>query len=82
MVNPLVFDPSLFPAAPVDIESSGLSEGVISTLILKHLYHFSVLNGTEISDKMALPFSIIDSILDNQLLLMYIEKKVGLALGM
>ena len=85
MDNSFILDPSrnqpLYPTTPVDLEASGLSEGVVSNLILKQLYHFSMLTGTEISDKLALPFSIIDPILNNQLLLMYIEKKGGIGLG-
>ncbi len=67
--------------APDSLEATGLSAPYISDLIVKHLRRFGVLTGLDLAEKLCLPFSIIDSLLDELVTGAYAEKRGGQGLG-
>ena len=51
------------PPAPSSMEETGLSEGLISDLLLKTLYQHGARTGEELAQLVALPYGILDDLL-------------------
>ncbi|MDP8245594.1 MAG: AAA family ATPase [Candidatus Hinthialibacter antarcticus] len=81
--SPFAHDASASNAisAPATLEDVGLSSSYISDLIAKHLYRYGVLSGSEISQKVCLPFLLIDDLLDDMVQSAKAEKRGGRGLG-
>ncbi len=78
--NPPTNNP-LAPSAPGNWNELGLSTSFVSRLMMKHLYSKGVLSGLEIAKSVAIPFILIDSLLDDLLDRKYAEKRGGQGLG-
>jgi len=61
----LLTDDTYWPASPLDLAETGLSEPFVEALILKTLFATGTISGRGASEKVGLPFRIIEKILDN-----------------
>lgn len=61
----LLTDDTYWPAAPKDLAETGLSEPFVEGLLLKSLYQVGTTSGRGISEKLGLPFRVLERILDN-----------------
>jgi len=72
---------ALGPAPPRDLDDSGLSEDLVTALLLKRLYGAGTQSGRELSDALCLPFNILAPLLralrDDQ----WVEVRGGEAVG-
>jgi len=61
----LLTDDTYWPVAPSDLAETGLSEPFIEGLLLKTLFVCGTSSGRGVSEKVGLPFRVIERILDN-----------------
>jgi predicted ATPase with chaperone activity len=61
----LLTDDTYWPAAPKDLAETGLSEPFVEALLLKSLYLVGTTSGRGVSERIGLPFRVIERILDN-----------------
>lgn len=73
--------PGGLPASPKTLEETGLPRSFVIDLIIKHLYRYGALLGSEIAEHIRLPFTLIDALLDEIVLNTYAEKRGGAGLG-
>jgi len=78
---PLFDDDDNMPSSPSCLKEVGLSNSFLCDSIVKHLHRFGVLTGLEIAEKIRLPFSLLDSLLNEIVVQLYAEKKGGQGLG-
>lgn len=68
-------------SAPRTLEDTGISKAFVFDLILKQLYRFGELSGMAVSEKLCLPFPVLDAVLDDCVWRKYAEKRGGKGLG-
>ncbi len=76
--EPVFVDP---PAAPANVAESGLNIGLLVQLVLKTLHLAGTLSGLDLSARLGLPFSVLESALDELKWQQHCEIVAGSLLG-
>jgi predicted ATPase with chaperone activity len=78
--NPHIVD--VAPAEPKHLDDTGLKLGLLSDLVLKHLYYVGTATGAEVADTLRLPWSaVVESVVDHVATEKLVDLKGGKGFG-